>query len=117
MFEPAKEAAMATDGTSNTVLFSERHLRPDGDYLLTSVQHPAAEYEGSFLGGVFVASGDVNGTGEDSLALWQINVEPSQGSPDIQKGEWITDATYEGGTTVAMEFFTISHEGFLPDYY
>ena len=108
---------MATDGTSNTVLLSERYLRPDDDYLLTSVQHSAAEYEGSFLGGVFVASGDVNGTGEDSLALWQINVEPSQDSPDIQKGEWITDTTYEGGTTVAMESLTISHEGFLPDYY
>lgn len=37
---------------------------------------------GNFVGGVFVATGDVNEAGEDSRGLWQINIEPSQHDPD-----------------------------------
>jgi hypothetical protein len=32
------------DGTSNTVLFAERHLRPDGEHVLTAVQHGSQTY-------------------------------------------------------------------------
>jgi hypothetical protein len=44
-------AAPIQDGTSNTVLFSERYDGPDGEYVLTGIQHGAdanqADYSGS----------------------------------------------------------------------
>src|SRR5215207_3675159 len=103
------------DGTSNTVLFSERYTRPDGEHVLTAVQH---------------ASQTSSAVGEDSRGLWQINLEPDQHGPNafehdqndggapsegnIRTGGWISDVTYEdsqGGNAVAMETLTIAHEG------
>jgi hypothetical protein len=88
------------DGTSNTFMYAEKFQLPDGEYVLTAVQHHANE-PGS-------------AGGEDSRGLWQINLEPGNGN--IQKGGWISDVTYEaspGGNAVAMETLTIAHEGIL----
>ena len=79
------------DGTSNTFMYAERYLLPDGAYLLTAVEHAA---------------------GEDSRGLWQINVRPCEGG--VHKGNWISDVTYEDlqdGNAVAIEPLTIAHEG------
>jgi prepilin-type processing-associated H-X9-DG protein len=131
--------ATIPDGTSNTVLFGERYGSPDGEYVLTAVQH-VSQPEASvpekgdevLIGFEF---GDVN-VGEDSRGLFQINVDPAQpdvdtfdcseltqwasGTPQeggVPKGDWITDVTYEpagllGQPTVATETVTIAHEGF-----
>ena len=132
--------ATIPDGTSNTVLFVERYGSPDGEYVLTAVQHvsqPEASVPETgdevLIGFEF---GDVNG-GEDSRGLFQINVDPVQSDADtfdcseltqwasgtpleggVRKGDWITDVTYEsvellGQSTVATETLTIAHEGFL----
>jgi prepilin-type processing-associated H-X9-DG protein len=56
-----------------------------------------------------------NPHGEDSRGLWQINVDPAQ-TNDVQKGEWITDVTYQSVDLLgqpATETLTIAHEGFL----
>ncbi len=86
------------DGTSNTFMYAEKFQLPDGEYVLTAVQHHANE---------------PSSAGEDSRGLWQINLEPGNGN--IQKGGWISDVTYEasGGNAVAMETLTIAHEGLL----
>ena len=57
--------ASVTDGTSNTLMFAEKFARQDGEYVLTSTQHWS---QPGFVGGVFVASGDVN---PDTDALGQ----------------------------------------------
>ena len=105
------------DGTSNTMLFTERYMPLDGEHVLTTVQH---------------ASQPSSAGGEDSWGLWQINVQSNQHGPnalendlhdgglssegDIQRGGWISDVTYEdlaGGTAVATETLAIAHEGVL----
>ena len=86
------------DGTSNTFMYAEKFQLPDGEHVLTAIQHDARE---------------PSSAGEDSRGLWQINLEPGKGN--IQKGGWISDVTYEasGGNAVAMETLTIAHEGIL----
>ena len=87
------------DGTSNTIMIGEILPRPDGDYLLTAIQHPGRPS----------AAG-----GEDSRGLWQINIQPTAG--EIQKGGWILDASHgqsANGNAVAMETITIASEGIL----
>ena len=84
----------AADGTSNTFMYAEKFQLPDGEHVLTTVQHSAG--------------------GEDSRGLWQINVAAD--ADGVRKGGWITDVTYEtlpGGTAVAIETLTIAHEGIL----
>ena len=100
------------DGTSSTLMLGEKYL-PEDDYVLTFVEHASQPYstDGGFIGGVFVAAGDVNLNGaEDSRGLWQINVEP-----DRSFGEPVTfTATiYNPEATVVTETLTIAHEGFL----
>jgi hypothetical protein len=87
------------DGTSNTFMYAEKFRLPDGEYVLTAIQHHANEPSSA--------------GGEDNRGLWQINLEPGKGN--IQKGGWISDVTYEasGGNAVAMETLTIAHEGLL----
>lgn len=82
------------DGTSNTIFYAEQIRHPDGDYLLTAVEHAAGS--------------------EDSRGLWQINAQAGDGS--VRKGDWISDVSYESGQSgnaVAMETITIVHEGFM----
>ena len=87
------------DGTSNTFMVGEILPGPDGEYLLTAIQHP----------------GQPSSTrGEDSRGLWQINIQPTAG--DIQKGGWISDVSHgqsANGNAVAMETLTIASEGIL----
>jgi hypothetical protein len=99
------------DGTSNTIMIAEKHMSQDGAHVLTSVQHASQTYATGtgFMGGVFVASGDVDGA-EDSLGLWQINAEPAR--PFSQPVTFTaTISNLEG--TVATETITIAHEGLL----
>ena len=82
------------DGTTNTFMYAERFQLPDGEHVLTAVQHAA--------------------TGEESRGLWQINARPCEGG--VRKGDWISDVTYESlqnGNAVAVESLTIAHEGLL----
>ena len=89
----------AKDGTSNTFMVAEKFQLPDGEYVLTAVQHA----------GQPGAAG-----GEDSRGLWQINVAPYEG--EIQKGGSISDVSHgqlPGENAVAMETLTVAHEGIL----
>lgn len=87
------------DGTSNTIMVGEILPRPDGEHMLTAIQHP----------------GQPSGTqGEDSRGLWQINIQPTAG--EIQKGGSISDVSHgqsANGNAVAMETITIASEGIL----
>ena len=86
------------DGTSNTIMVAEKFQFPDGEYVLTAVQH----------------AGQTGALGEDSRGLWQINIQPSGG--EIRKGGWILDVSHgplPGENAVAMETLTIAHEGIL----
>ena len=47
--------------------------------------------------------------GEDSLGLWQINVEPNQYNPDTFANDLHDSPTRPA---VAMETLTIAHEGY-----
>lgn len=66
--------------------------------------------------GPSVASGDVDGSGEDGWGLWQINVEPAREDPDVfdcsELVQWAA-SPMPGGTEVAMETLTIAHEGLV----
>jgi hypothetical protein len=80
---------------------------------------------------------DQNQLGEPVTFTYTVSIEPSATGPvhtpgalfftfdgeptaqgDVQKGDWITDVTYEsvgllGQPTIATETLTIAHEGFL----
>jgi len=98
------------DGTSNTLMLGEKYL-PEDDYVLTFVEHTSQPYstDGGFIGGVFVAAGDVNGA-EDSLGLWQTDVEPAR---PIGEPVTFTATIYNPEVAIGTETLTIAHEGFL----
>ena len=66
--------------------------------------------------GLSAAFADVDGSGEDSWGLWQINVEPAREDPDVfdcsELVQWAASPT-PGGAEVAMETLAIAHEGLL----
>src|SRR5262249_30343513 len=116
-----------SDGTSNTLMYAEKFQLEDGAYVLTAIEHAGVITLHS-IGGVTVASGDVDGA-TDTFEFDFCDGGTAPGQPDIRTGTWIMDATYETGShllyqnvlvppppletgpAVAMETLTIGHEG------
>jgi hypothetical protein len=94
----------------------------DKGYLLTSVSHRATDPSqlGEPVTFTYTVSVEPSGNGAANTPgalLFRFDHEPTvQGG--IQKGDWITDVTYEsvgllGQPTIATETLTIAHEGFF----
>ena len=117
------------DGTSNTLIYAEKFQLEDSAYVLTAIEHAGVNtLQTGSIGGVTVASGDVDGA-TDTFEF-DFCDGGTAGQPDLGTGAWIPDTTYETGAhlpyqdllvpsaettgpTVAMETLTIGHEGFL----
>ena len=61
--------ASIKDGTSNTVFFSERYGSPDGEYVLTGIQHGADDSQTSHPGGANMLFGDGSVRSTDTSAV------------------------------------------------
>ena len=91
---------------------------PDDNLGLPAVQTdnglllPAVQDHGLLLPAVRIGDGEANSTPGALLFRFESDPVPQGG---VQKGDWITDVTYEllGQPTVATETVTIAHEGFL----
>jgi hypothetical protein len=113
-----------SDGTSNTLMYAEKFQLEDGAYVLTAIEHAGIDTLHA-IGGVTVASGDVDGATD----TFEFDFCDGGTAADIGTGTWIMDTTYETGShllyqdvfvpppletgpAVAMETLTIGHEGF-----
>jgi len=61
--------ASIKDGTSNTVFFSERYGSPDGEYVLTGIEHGADDSQASHPGGANMLFGDGSVRSTDTSAV------------------------------------------------
>ena len=61
--------ASIKDGTSNTVLFSEMYGGPDGEYVLTGIEHGADDGQTSHPGGANMLFGDGSVRSTDTSAV------------------------------------------------